>query len=99
MDKTLAKITPKDLVILKQDCPNLNEGIRHEIESNMFCGTPLETCPGWNSSSSFGGLWHLEDQTRMDDRRQNFYYPVEGVATMSRRKLRSILSGRRCHVF
>ena len=38
VDKTLAKITPKDLVILKQDWPNLNEDIRHEIESNMFCG-------------------------------------------------------------
>ena len=38
VDKTLAKITPKDLVILKQDWPNLNEDIRREIESNMFCG-------------------------------------------------------------
>ena len=52
VDKTLAKIKPQDLLILNQDWPNLNEDIRHDIESNKISG-PVDVIIGQDN------LWRL----------------------------------------
>ena len=52
INKTLAKITPQDLLILKQDWPNLSDDIRHDIESNKISG-PVDIIIGQDN------LWRL----------------------------------------
>ena len=52
INKTLAKITPQDLLIFKQDWPNLSEDIRHDIESNKISG-PVDIIIGQDN------LWRL----------------------------------------
>jgi len=52
VNKTLAKIKPQDLLILKQDWPNLSEDIRQDIESNKING-PVDIIIGQDN------LWRL----------------------------------------